>query len=191
MKIGLFFGSFNPVHIGHMIIANHMVEYTDLSQVWMVVSPHNPLKEKTSLARDSDRLHLVRLAIGDNPKIRVSNVEFSLPVPSYTIDTLTYLREKYPKKQFSLIMGGDNLESIEKWKNYELLLSDYDIYIYQRPGFENKKYADNPRITIVDAPMLDISATFIRNAIKSGKSVRYLVPDEVFEYLENSVLYRK
>jgi len=191
MKIGLFFGSFNPVHIGHMIIANHMVEYTDLSQVWMVVSPHNPLKEKTSLARDSDRLHLVRLAIGDNPKIRVSNVEFSLPVPSYTIDTLTYLREKYPKKQFSLIMGGDNLESIEKWKNYEVLLSDYDIYIYQRPGFENKKYADNPRITIVDAPMLDISATFIRNAIKSGKSVRYLVPDEVFEYLENSVLYRK
>lgn len=191
MKIGLFFGSFNPVHIGHMIIANHMVEYTDLSQVWMVVSPHNPLKEKTSLARDSDRLHLVRLAIGDNPKIRVSNVEFSLPVPSYTIDTLTYLREKYPKKQFSLIMGGDNLESIEKWKNYELLLSDYDIYIYQRPGFENNKYADNPRITIVDAPMLDISATFIRNAIKSGKSVRYLVPDEVFEYLENSVLYRK
>jgi nicotinate-nucleotide adenylyltransferase len=191
MKIGLFFGSFNPVHIGHMIIANHMVEYTDLSQVWMVVSPHNPLKEKTSLARDSDRLHLVRLAIGDNPKIRVSNVEFSLPVPSYTIDTLTYLREKYPKKQFSLIMGGDNLESIEKWKNYELLLSDYDIYIYKRPGFENNKYADNPRITIVDAPMLDISATFIRNAIKSGKSVRYLVPDEVFEYLENSVLYRK
>ncbi len=191
MKIGLFFGSFNPVHIGHMIIANHMVEYTDLSQVWMVVSPHNPLKEKTSLARDSDRLHLVRLAIGDNPKIRVSNVEFSLPVPSYTIDTLTYLREKYPKKQFSLIMGGDNLESIEKWKNYEVLLSDYDIYIYQRPGFENNKYADNPRITIVDAPMLDISATFIRNAIKSGKSVRYLVPDEVFEYLENSVLYRK
>lgn len=191
MKIGLFFGSFNPIHTGHMIIANHMVEYTDLSQVWMVVSPHNPLKEKASLAKDNDRLHLVQLAIGDNPRLRASNVEFSLPVPSYTIDTLTHLREMYPKKEFVLIMGGDNLDSIEKWKNYELLLSDYDIYIYRRPGFENSKHTDNPRIRIVDAPMLDISATFIRNAIRSGKSVRYLVPDAVYDYLENSVMYRK
>lgn len=191
MKIGLFFGSFNPIHTGHMIIANHMVEYTDLSQVWMVVSPHNPLKEKASLANDNDRLHLVQLAIGDNPRLRASNVEFSLPVPSYTIDTLTHLREMYPKKEFVLIMGGDNLDSIEKWKNYELLLSDYDIYIYRRPGFENSKHTDNPRIRIVDAPMLDISATFIRNAIRSGKSVRYLVPDAVYDYLENSVMYRK
>lgn len=191
MKIGLFFGSFNPIHTGHMIIANHMVEYTDLSQVWMVVSPHNPLKEKASLAKDNDRLHLVQLAIGDNPRLRASNVEFSLPVPSYTIDTLTHLREMYPKKEFVLIMGGDNLDSIEKWKNYEHLLSDYDIYIYRRPGFENSKHTDNPRIRIVDAPMLDISATFIRNAIRSGKSVRYLVPDAVYDYLENSVMYRK
>ena len=191
MKVGLFFGSFNPVHIGHMIIASHMVEYTDLAQVWMVVSPHNPLKEKVSLARDNDRLHLVRLAIGENPKIKASNVEFSLPLPSYTIDTLTFLKEKYPKKEFSLIMGGDNLDSLEKWKNYELLLSDYDIYIYRRPGYANEKYTDMPRIRIVDAPLLDISATFIRQAIMAGKSVRYLVPDAVFEYLENSNMYRR
>lgn len=191
MKVGLFFGSFNPVHIGHMIIANHMVEYTDLAQVWMVVSPHNPLKEKASLARDNDRLHLVRLAIGENPKIKASNIEFSLPLPSYTIDTLTFLREKYPTREFCLIMGGDNLDSIEKWKNYELLLSNYDIYIYRRPGYANDKYTDNPRIRIVEAPLLDISATFIRHAIMDGKSVRYLVPDAVYDYLENSNMYRR
>jgi len=189
MNIGLFFGSFNPIHIGHMIIANHLVEYSDLDQVWLVVSPHNPLKQKSSLAKDHDRLHLVQLAIGDNPKLKASSIEFSLPVPSYTIDTLTYLHEKYPGKKFSLIMGGDNLESIEKWKNYEKLLAENDIYVYKRPGYSLGKYENHPRVNVVDAPLLDLSATFIRNSIIAGKSVQYLVPEAVFDYLQDSKLY--
>lgn len=190
MKTGLFFGSFNPVHIGHMIIANHIVHYTDLKEVWMVVSPQNPLKQRASLAKDSDRFHLVQLAIGDNPYIKASNVEFSLPIPSYTIDTLIHLKEKYPKREFCLIMGGDNLEGIEKWKNYQMLLTDYDIYVYQRPGHQNEHYANHPRVQILDnVPMMDISATFIRNAIKEKKSIQYLVPDSVYKYIEGSNMF--
>lgn len=172
-----------------MIIANHLVEYSDLDQVWLVVSPHNPLKQKSSLAKDHDRLHLVQLAIGDNPKLKASSIEFSLPVPSYTIDTLTYLHEKYPSKKFSLIMGGDNLESIEKWKNYEKLLAENDIYVYKRPGYSLGKYENHSRVKVVDAPLLDLSATFIRNSIIAGKSVQYLVPEAVFDYLQDSKLY--
>ena len=191
MKTGLFFGSFNPVHIGHMIIANHMLQYTDLEEVWMVVSPHNPLKNKVSLAKDSDRLHLVHLAIDDHPRIKASNVEFSLPVPSYTIDTLAHLTEKYPKREFCLIMGGDNLSSIDKWKNYETLLSKYDIYLYLRPGYPSENAALYPRVKIVEhVPMMDISATFIRNAIKDKKSVQYLVPEKVYDYLQTSNMYK-
>jgi len=191
MKTGLFFGSFNPVHIGHMIIANHMIQYTDLKEIWMVVSPHNPLKSKASLAKDSDRLHLVQLAIDDNPHIKASNIEFSLPVPSYTIDTLIHLQEKYPKREFCLIMGGDNVESLPKWKNYELLLQNYDIYVYERPGYNTTLAEDNPRIKIVkDVPMMDISATFIRNAIREKKSIQYLVPEKVFDYLDGSQMYK-
>ena len=191
MKTGLFFGSFNPVHIGHMIIANHMIQYTDLKEIWMVVSPHNPLKSKASLAKDSDRLHLVQLAIDDNPHIKASNIEFSLPVPSYTIDTLIHLQEKYPKREFCLIMGGDNVESLPKWKNYELLLQNYDIYVYERPGYNTTLAADYPRIKIVkDVPMMDISATFIRNAIRDKKSIQYLVPEKVFDYLDGSQMYK-
>lgn len=191
MKTGLFFGSFNPVHIGHMIIANHMIQYTDLKEVWMVVSPHNPLKSKASLAKDSDRLHLVQLAIDDNPHIKASNIEFSLPVPSYTIDTLIHLQEKYPKREFCLIMGGDSVESLPKWKNYELLLQNYDIYVYERPGYNTTLAADYPRIKIVkDVPMMDISATFIRNAIRDKKSIQYLVPEKVFDYLDGSQMYK-
>lgn len=190
MKVGLFFGSFNPVHVGHMIIANHMAQYSDLDQVWMVVSPHNPLKNKASLAKDNDRYHLVQIAIGNNNKIKPSNVEFSLPLPSYTIDTLTFLKEKYPQNTFALIMGGDNLENIEKWKNYKQILDNYDIYLYQRAGFNPGKYIDFPRVQKMNVPLLDISATFIRQAIHEGKSVQFLVPDAVFEYLENSIMYR-
>jgi len=191
MKTGLFFGSFNPVHVGHMIIANHMIQYTDLNEIWMVVSPHNPLKSKASLAKDSDRLHLVQLAIDDNPHIKASNIEFSLPVPSYTIDTLIHLQEKYPKREFCLIMGGDSVESLPKWKNYELLLQNYDIYVYERPGYNTTLAADYPRIKIVkDVPMMDISATFIRNAIRDKKSIQYLVPEKVFDYLDGSQMYK-
>ncbi len=190
MRIGLFFGSFNPVHVGHLIIANYMATQTDLDRVWFVVSPHNPLKPKKTLARDYDRLHLVRLGIGDNPLLEVSNVEFGLPKPSYTVDTLTHLREKYPDRTFALIMGGDNLATIHLWKNYEMLLANHDIYVYKRPDSDVSAFADHPRVRICQAPMLDISATYIRECLRAGKSVRYLVPDAVFEYLESSTMYR-
>lgn len=190
-KVGLFFGSFNPIHVGHMIIANFMATQTDLDQVWLVVSPHNPLKPKNTLARDYDRLHLVRLAIGDNPKLRASDIEFSLPKPSYTIDTLTYLKEKYPDHAFVLIMGGDNLASLHRWKNYELLLRDHEIYVYRRPGYEiPDSYSNHPRIHFLEAPLMHISASYIRKAISEGHSVQYLVTDPVYQYLESSALYR-
>lgn len=190
MKIGLFFGSFNPVHIGHLIIANFMATQTDLQRVWLVVSPHNPLKPKKTLARDHDRLHLVRLGIGDNPLLRASDVEFQLPKPSYTIDTLSFLKEKYPEYEFVLIMGADNINSLSLWKNYEQLLSGYDIYVYKRPGYEIGDLSQMPRVKVFEAPPLDISATYIRDCIKAGKSVRYLVPEAVWEYLESSSMYR-
>lgn len=190
IKIGLFFGSFNPVHIGHMIIANFMVTQTDLKQVWIVVSPQNPLKQKQSLARDHDRLHLVRLAIGDNTNLRASNIEFDLPQPSYTIDTLTYLQEKHPEKKFVLIMGGDNLATLQKWKNHDIILRDYQIYVYQRPTYALGDLANHPNVQLFDAPQMHISASYIRRCLKDGKSVQYLVPDAVFEYLEKSGLYR-
>ncbi|MBK8969557.1 MAG: nicotinate (nicotinamide) nucleotide adenylyltransferase [Saprospiraceae bacterium] len=189
-KIGLFFGSFNPVHIGHLIIANYMASQTDLDKVWLVVSPQNPLKEKKTLARDYDRLHLVRLGIGDNPLLEASNIEFNLPKPSFTIDTLTHLKEKYPEREFALIMGGDNLATLHLWKSYELLVANYDIYVYKRPATELGDWASHPRIHLCEAPMLDISATYIRECLRRGKSVRYLVPDAVFEYLQGSSLYR-
>jgi nicotinate-nucleotide adenylyltransferase len=190
MKTGLFFGSFNPVHTGHMIIASYMAEYTDLEQVWMVVSPHNPLKEKSSLARDNDRLFLVQQAIGDYDKIKASNIEFSLPVPSYTIDTLTYLKEKYPDRIFALIMGSDNLQTLSKWKNYEQILRGFDIYVYRRSGSFSSPFDNHERVYFVDAPLIEISSTFIRNAIRQGRSVRYLVPDSVLSGLESANMYR-
>jgi len=190
MKIGLFFGSFNPIHVGHLIIANYMATQTDLDKVWLVVSPQNPLKPKKTLARDYDRLHLARLGIGDNPKIVASNVEFDLPKPSYTVDTLAFLKEKHPERDFALIMGGDNLATLHLWKNYEQILANYDIYVYKRPAIELGELATRPRVLICEAPMLDISATYIRDCLKAGKSVRYMVPDAVLEYLESSNLYK-
>lgn len=189
-KIGLFFGSFNPVHIGHLIIANYMATQTDLDRVWFVVSPQNPLKPKKTLARDHDRLHLVRLGIGDNPLLQASNVEFDLPKPSYTVDTLAFLREKYPDREFALIMGGDNLATLHLWKNYEQILAGYDLYIYKRPTIDLGELAAHPRVRIFQAPLLDISATYIRECLRTGKSVRYLVPEAVWEYLESSRMYR-
>lgn len=190
MKVGLFFGSFNPIHIGHLIIADHVAQYSDLSEVWLVVSPHNPLKKKASLAKDHDRLHLVQLAIENNPRLKVSSIEFSLPKPSYTIDTLTYLREKYPDKEFCLIMGGDNLMSIEKWKNYEQLLREYAIYVYQRPGYNVIHEESLAHVTFLKAPLLDISSTMVRERLEQGKSIRYLVPDKVCDYIEGSNMYQ-
>lgn len=189
-KIGLYFGSFNPVHVGHMIIANYMATQTDLDEVWMVISPQNPLKKKASLARDYDRLHLVRLAIGDNLLIKASDIEFQLPIPSYTIDTLVHIKEKFPNRLFCLIMGEDNLVTLHKWKNYEVLLRDYKIYVYNRSSEEDHPLRDHPSVKYFQAPMMHISSTYIRDCIKNNKSVRYLVPDDVYRYLENTNMYK-
>lgn len=189
MKIGLFFGSFNPVHHGHLIIANHIAMTTGLDEVWMVVSPQNPFKKSASLLNENHRYHLVQLAIEGEKKLRASNIEFKLPKPSYTVDTLAYLAEKYPKHRFSIIMGSDGFQNLDKWKNAEAIVKNYPLIIYKRPGFEieNKLRA---AITVADAPMLGISSTHIRYMLKHGLSIRYLVPDIVMEEIENRGFYR-
>lgn len=191
-KVGLFFGSFNPIHIGHLIIANYLVENNNLNELWFIVSPQNPFKEKKTLLQENQRLDMVERALKNYPKMRASNVEFSLPRPSYTIDTLTYLKEKYPNLQFTLIMGEDILETFHKWKNAERLVANHPILVYPRI-FENRnteKYYQHPNISIVKAPIIEISATEIRAMIKTGKNVRPMLPPEVFEYLDGSSLYR-
>lgn len=188
MKIGLYFGSFNPVHIGHLIIANYVANNSDLKQIWFVVSPHNPLKKSNSLLNEYHRLHLVNICTEDNPPFRVSDVEFKLPKPSYTIDTLTYLSEKYPTYSFTVIMGSDSLLNLEKWKNYQQILDKYNILVYTRPSFEVKNAT--AKVRVLDAPLLQISSTEIRNLIKAGKSIRYLVPDVVKEEIEKNNYYK-
>ncbi|GAB1356630.1 nicotinate (nicotinamide) nucleotide adenylyltransferase [Cloacibacterium normanense] len=192
-KIGLFFGSFNPIHIGHLILANYILENSDMDELWFVVSPQNPFKDKKSLLTDHNRLDMVQLAVKNYPKMRASNVEFSLPKPSYTIDTLTYLKEKYPNYSFALIMGEDNLDSLPKWKNAEKLMSDYQIIVYPRT-FEGEKkdseYLQHENISMVNAPIIELSATEIRNMLKEGKNVRPMLPPEVFEYLDGSSFYK-
>ncbi len=191
MRIALFFGSFNPIHTGHLIIAQHIANKPEVDQVWFVVSPHNPFKNKQSLARDYDRLHLVNLAVENNPKLRSCNIEFHLPQPSYTIDTLAHLHEKYPQHTFALIMGSDNLQSFNKWKHSELILANHYIYVYRREKEPSETlYARHPKIIFCNAPLIDISATYIRQCIQEGKSVRYLVPDSVFEEMEKSRMYK-
>ena len=190
MQIGLYFGSFNPIHVGHLIIANHLAEHTPLEQVWLVVSPHNPHKAKHTLARDRDRLNMVQIAIEGSDNLRASDIEFRLPKPSYTIDTLVYLEEQYPQHQFSIIIGGDNLATLDKWKNFELLLERYTIYVYPRTNSLDSPFAKHPHIHLLpDVPMMDISASFIRNALQTRKSIRFLVPEPVREYIEQAGLY--
>lgn len=189
MNIGLFFGSFNPVHVGHLIIANHMANYTNLDKVWLMVSPHNPLKDKNALINMYDRLEMTRLAVEDSLNIAVSDAEFKLPQPSYTIDTLTHLKERYPEHSFFLIMGADNLASLKKWKNYELLLRDYKIVVYPRPGYNDLELMTHPSVTITNTPLMELSSTFIRRAIKEGRSVKYMVPEPVIRFIESKNLY--
>lgn len=193
MKIGLYFGTFNPIHIGHLIIANHMAEYSDLDQIWMVVTPHNPLKKKNTLLDDSHRLQMVHLATQDFPKIRPSDIEFKLAQPNYTVNTLVHLEEKYPKYEFSLIMGEDNLKSLHKWKNYEAILAHHEIYVYPRISSEeeNLEFKNHPKIHIIDAPVVEISSTFIRDNIKKGKNVKPLLPNKVWEYIDHNNFYKK
>jgi nicotinate-nucleotide adenylyltransferase len=188
MKIGLFFGSFNPIHIGHLIIANHFVSQAGLEQVWFVVSPQNPLKKKETLLNEYDRLHLVELAIKDNPAFRSSNIEFSLPRPSYTIDTLAHLQEKFPAHEFVLIMGADNIDTLPKWKNYETLLKKFSVYCYRR-GMETTTFT-HPAIKIFDFPKLEISSTYIRKQVKENRSIKYLLPELVEQYIVDMNLYK-
>lgn len=189
MKIGLYFGSFNPIHNGHLIIAKHVLNNTDLKQVWLIVSPHNPLKKSSQLLNEYHRLHLAKLAIEGENDLKISNIEFGLPKPSYTIDTLTHLQEKHPEHSFSIIMGSDSLCNIHKWKNYKILLANYELLIYKRPGFE-PVVTGGANITVLDAPLLEISSTHIRELIKTKKSFRYLVPDIVKEEIERNSYYK-
>lgn len=191
MKIGLFFGSYNPVHNGHLVIANYVAEFTDLDQVWLVVSPHNPLKPAGSLLQDYHRYHLVELALGDYRKVKASKIEFELPRPSFTIHTLSYLRERYPQHDFALIMGADNLETFHKWKNYELILEDHEIYVYPRPGSDGGNLKEHAKVKWTDAPLMELSSTFIRNAIKNKKDVRFMMPSAVASYVEEMGFYKK
>lgn len=191
MKIGLFFGSFNPVHIGHMAIAGYITEFTDLQQVWLVVSPHNPLKPAGSLLQDYHRYHLVELAIGDYRRLKASKVEFDLPRPSYTVVTLAYLSEKHPEHEFALIMGSDNLESLRKWKNFELILERHDIYVYPRPGHDGGEFRSHPRVRWTAAPQMEVSSSFIRKSLREGKDIRFLLPESVWSYVDEMNFYRK
>lgn len=190
MKVGLFFGSFNPVHTGHMIIANYILQCSELDKIWLVLSPQNPFKKKETLARDFDRLHLLYLATEDNPKILPSSVEFDMPKPSYTIDTLAFLGEKFPDHIFSLIMGSDNLNGLRKWKNGDRIIENYQIYVYRRSDQGDGELAVHPNVQLVNAPLLDISASFIRNMIRNNMSIEYLVPQNVYQYLAGSNMYK-
>ncbi|MCF8275397.1 MAG: nicotinate-nucleotide adenylyltransferase [Flavobacteriales bacterium] len=189
-KVGLFFGSFNPIHVGHMIIADHVAINTELKEIWFVVSPHNPLKQKKSLLDGHHRLSLVRLATENDPRFKVSDIEFHLEQPSYTSVTLAYLKEKYPNVEFTLIMGGDNLASFSRWKNYESILENYPIVLYSRPDFDATEMLDRGRITVLDAPQMNISSSSIREQISAGHSVKYLMPAEAWEYLDEMNFYK-
>ncbi len=191
MITGLYFGSFNPIHIGHLAIANFMVEFSELEQLWFVVSPQNPLKEKTSLLQDYHRLEMVHLAVEDDDRFRASDIEFKLPTPSYTIDTLTYLEELNPEREFQLVMGGDGLRTFHKWKHAKLIVEKYHRLIYPRPGTDIESASRLPNATLVNAPMMEISSSFIRQAIKEGKDVRHLVPARAYTYMREMHFYEK
>ena len=193
MKIGLYFGTFNPIHVGHLIIANHLAENSDLDQIWMVVTPHNPHKQKNTLLDDYQRLHMVQLATEDFPKIKTSDIEFKLPQPNYTVTTLAHLSEKYPQYEFALIMGEDNLNTLPKWKNYEVILANHHIYIYPRTTAEKQKtpLENHPHVHKIEAPIIELSSTFIRESIKNKKNIIPMLPHKVWEYLDHNLFYTK
>ncbi len=191
-KVGLFFGTFNPIHVGHLIIANHLVEFSDLDEVWLVVTPHNPHKKKSSLLDNHHRLEMVYRACESYEKLKPSNIEFGLSQPNYTVNTLLHLQEKFPTNTFSLIMGEDNLNSFHKWKNYEVILEHHNIYVYPRiaQGKIASRFEDHPKIKKIDAPIVEISSTFIRKSIKQSKNVRPLLSDKVWQYLDEMNFYK-
>lgn len=200
MRIGLYFGTFNPIHVGHLIIANAMAERDDLDQVWLVVTPQNPFKKNDNLLEDYHRLALVKTAIDDNIQLRASDIEFGLPKPSYTVDTLAHLKERYPKHEFSLIMGEDNLRSLHRWKNYEVILEKYKLFVYPRPltfaELENKmepaksEILKHENVLLTDSPVMQISSTTIRKRVKNGLSIQYLVTDSVLKYMDEMNFYK-
>ncbi len=192
-KVGLFFGTFNPIHTGHLIIANHMAEYSDLEEVWLVVTPHNPLKKKNTLLDNNHRLEMVYKACETYEKLKPSNIEFGLPQPNYTVNTLAHLQEKFPTNDFCLIMGEDNLKTFHKWKNSDVILENHEIYVYPRiaTGEVKSKFKDHPKIRKIDAPIVEISSTFIRKSIKESKNVRPLLDSKVWEFIDLMNFYRK
>lgn len=190
-KIGLFFGSFNPVHIGHTALANYIVNQTDLAQIWFVVSPHNPLKEKKTLLADHHRFEMVLRAIGDSHLFKASNIEFKLSKPSYTIDTLTYLSEKYPQHLFVPIIGADSLETFHKWKNYQQILEHYELYVYPRPAYDGGGFKQHEKVKWIDAPQIEISSSMIRQSIEKGLNVEFFMPRPAYEYLFEMNFYKK
>jgi len=192
LKIGLYFGTFNPIHIGHLVIANHMAEYSDLDKLWMVITPHNPFKKKSSLLDNHHRFQMVQRALDDYPKIEASTIEFNLPQPNYTVNTLAYLQDKYPNDEFCLIMGEDNLKSLHKWKNYEVILEHHDIYVYPRisVGKVDEQFLSHPKIHRVEAPIMEISSTAIRKGIATNKNIQPLLPDAVYRYMDEMNFYQ-
>lgn len=189
--VGLYFGSFNPIHIGHMAIANYMVEFTELDEFWFVVTPQNPHKEKKNLLNDYDRLELVQMAVQGDDRLQVSDIEFFLPKPSYTIDTLSYLKERHPNRQFRILMGSDNLQNFHKWKNHEVLAENYGVVVYPRPGYDKSAVLQHKNTVVVEnAPLMEISSSFIRNAIRQGKDMRHFLPPKTWEYISSKGLYR-
>ncbi len=191
MKIGLYFGSFNPVHIGHLAIANYFVEFTAIDQVWFIISPHNPLKKKDTLLLDQYRYDLLLAAINNDERFHVSDIEFRMPKPSYTIDTLAYLAEKYPQYEFVLLMGSDALPTFHKWKNHEVITEKYSRYIYPRPGFESVNIHQHKNITLVDAPHIQISSSFIRESLKTGKDIRHFLPTGIYDFIVKKGFYTR
>jgi nicotinate-nucleotide adenylyltransferase len=191
-KVGLYFGTFNPIHSGHLIIANYLVEFSELDEVWMVVTPHNPFKKKSSLLENHHRLEMVYKACEDYPKLKPSDIEFGLPQPNYTLTTLIQLEEKYPDLEFALIMGEDNLKSFHKWKNYEVILERHSIFVYPRvsKGLVDNQFGSHAKIKRVPAPIIELSSTFIRKAIKEGKNIRPMLPENVWEYLDKMNFYK-
>lgn len=193
MKVGLYFGTFNPIHTGHVILANHMLHYTDLDEVWLVVTPHNPHKKKKTLLDNHHRLEMVYRATKEYEHLRPTDIEFKLSQPNYTVDTLVHISEKYPKNEFAIIMGEDNLKSFHKWKNYEVILEDYEVYVYPRIGdfsADKNNLVNHPKVTIVKAPVVEISSTFIRKAIQENKSVKHLLPESVWHYIDQMNFYK-
>lgn len=188
-SIGLFFGSFNPIHLGHMIIAHYALEFTDLEEIWFVISPHNPFKDKKTLLADHHRYYMTNLAVEDQYRMKASNIEFQLSKPSYTIHTLAYLHERHPDKRFVLLTGSDVLPTFHKWKNYDQILEHYELYVYPRPNAGPHPYQDHPKVTFIEAPLMDISSSFIRESVRKGKDVSFLLPEKVYRHIMDMQFY--